>query len=70
MQLAAFTHLEAARSQLAAARESLSREISNYPTPIAGCDAQFNHLIATRRKIGSALAALEFDEHIPTPRAL
>ena len=70
MQRSAFEHLESARLELVAAREALKNEINAYPTPIAGCDAQFNHLIATRRQIGSALAVLDTTVHIPTPRAL
>jgi hypothetical protein len=58
-----------ARACLASAREALDAEIRAYPRPIAGCDAQYNHLLAERRRIHEALAALEAEVHIPTPRA-
>lgn len=59
----------AARRRLAEARVALDAEIHAYPTPIAGCDAQFNHLLAERRRVLAALRALEAPVHIPTPRA-
>lgn len=58
-----------AKDQLHMAKRELQVEIANYPTPISGCDAQFNHMLAERRKIQSALDALEAEFHIPTPRA-
>ncbi len=60
----------AARSELALARHLLQAEISSYPAPISGCDAQFNHLLAERQKVLSALQALDDVVFIPTPRAL
>jgi len=45
-------------------------EINEYPTPIAGCDAQFNHLLAERTKVDAALRKLQQDVFIPTPRQL
>ena len=59
----------AAKSELAAARQLLTREISDYPTPIAGCDAQFNHLLAERQKVLTALQSLEEIVFVPTPRS-
>ena len=53
-----------AQAELKAARSLLSMEISRYPTPIAGCDCQFNHLLAERRQISKALCALEVDTPI------
>lgn len=58
-----------ARHHLLAARAALDAEIRGYPTPIAGCDTQYNHLLAERRRIQAALRALEAEVHIPTPRA-
>lgn len=58
-----------ARNALIEARAGLDREISAYPTPISGCDAQYNHLLAERRRVHTALQALAEDIHIPTPRA-
>lgn len=62
-------YLDKARAQLEAAKRELQAEIAEYPTPISGCDAQFNHLLSERRKVQSALSALETPIHIPTPRA-
>jgi hypothetical protein len=58
-----------ARHCLVTAREALDAEIRDYPRPIAGCDAQYNHLLAERRRIHEALTALAAEIHIPTPRA-
>lgn len=60
----------AAKTQLKLARTRLIAEITHYPTPIAGCDAQFNHLLAERTRVNAALAALNQHIHTPTPRAL
>ena len=60
--------LVVAQSELAAARRMLDIEISTYPTPIAGCDVQFNHLLATRQKVRAAMAALDSTVFVPTPR--
>ncbi len=57
-----------ARNQLQQAQARLGVEIGAYPTPISGCDAQFNHLLAERRRVTAALRALEEPVHIPTPR--
>lgn len=58
-----------ARSELAAARRMLNAEISSYPSPISGCDAQFNHLLAERERIGAALRSLDQEVFVPTPRS-
>lgn len=57
-----------AEAALRRARAALDREIAEYPTPIAGCDAQFNHLIAERRRLSGALAELGLNVAVPTPR--
>ena len=62
-------HVQTARDALSAARAVLDAEIRTYPTPISGCDAQYNHLLAERRRLHGALEALNADIHIPTPRA-
>ena len=59
-----------AHDQLKLARSSLVSEIKNYPTPIAGCDAQFNHLIEEKARVTAALAALNRPIFPPTPRQL
>lgn len=60
--------LRAAEQALAEAKLQISEEIASYPTPIAGCDAQFNHLLAERTRINAALHALAIEVFIPTPR--
>ena len=60
--------IHAAQAALTAARDALNAEISGYPTPISGCDAQFNHLLAERQKVQKALHALEATVFVPTPR--
>lgn len=57
-----------ARSELAVARQLLNAEIAAYPTPISGCDAQFNHLLAERQRVLAALKSLEDTVFVPTPR--
>ena len=60
--------VEHARATLRRAGAELDAEIRDYPTPIAGCDAQYNHLLAERRRVRFALGALDAQVHIPTPR--
>ncbi len=62
--------LEVALQELHTAREQLSREIASYPTPISGCDAQFNQLLSDRTRIARATQALESTPFVPTPRNL
>ncbi|MEM6372607.1 MAG: hypothetical protein AAF727_07490 [Pseudomonadota bacterium] len=57
-----------ARAELATAQRLLAAEISAYPTPISGCDAQFNHLLAERVRIADALSQLDASVFVPTPR--
>lgn len=59
--------LTQARASLKAAKRLLNTEISAYPTPISGCDAQFNHLLGTRQQVSLALYALDEDVFVPTP---
>lgn len=58
-----------ARAALCEAAADLDTQIHAYPTPVSGCDAQYNHLLAERRRVRSALHALDAPVHIPTPRA-
>lgn len=62
------TSIASARSALFAAKDALQSEISAYPTPISGCDAQFNHLLADRQKVLEALRMLDSTVFVPTPR--
>ena len=56
--------------ELHRARNLLLEEIRTYPTPISGCDAQFNHLLSMRTQIAGALDSLNKTVFIPTPRTL
>ncbi len=60
--------LTVARAQLKTARDLIQDELRNYPTPVSGCDAQFNHLIGLRGSISEALHALEGPRFVATPR--
>lgn len=59
-----------ARQELKLAQAALRREMAEYPTPIAGCDDQFNHLLDQSERVRNALAALEVPYFVPTPRKL
>ena len=39
-------------------KAQLYAEIKNYPTPIAGCDQQFNYLLEELAKVSGELARL------------
>ncbi|KMW58128.1 hypothetical protein AIOL_003099 [Candidatus Rhodobacter oscarellae] len=60
--------LTVARAELQLARQLIQDEIRAYPTPISGCDAQFNHLIGLRGSVAEALRALEAPRFVATPR--
>ncbi|MEO1307280.1 MAG: hypothetical protein AAFV38_04950 [Pseudomonadota bacterium] len=57
-----------ARAELQMAKRLIQDEIRTYPTPISGCDAQYNHLIGLRGSILEAISALEAPQFVPTPR--
>lgn len=59
-----------AKANLEEAVHLLDQEIAEYPTPIAGCDQQFNHLLEERRRANNALDALSEALSTPTPRQL
>lgn len=59
-----------AQTELMVAKQMLNDEIGQYPTPIAGCDVQFNHLLEERQKVLAALDALKAAFFVPTPRSL
>lgn len=61
-------NLSTASRYLAQARDQLTEEIQNYPTPISGCDAQYNYLLAERTKVQNALRELDTEVFVPTPR--
>ena len=56
--------------KLEAARQLLNAEIGAYPTPIAGCDLQFNRLLSDRARIANAIRALQEQPFVPTPQSL
>lgn len=58
-----------ALNTLETVRRELAADISTYPTPISGCDAQFNHLLARRTQIARAIEALQAEVFIPTLRS-
>lgn len=57
-----------ARTALLMARTELDLEISSYPNPTSGCDAQLDLLIVERRRVQAALEALDADIHMQTSR--
>ena len=63
-------HIDRATESLRQALDELDNHIREYPTPISGCDTQFNHLLAERTKVESALRDLDTSVFIPTPRKL
>ncbi len=42
--------------EIAAQLETIYEQIKNYPTPIAGCDEQFNFLLSERDRLRNLLA--------------
>ena len=42
--------------EIAAQLETIYEQIKNYPTPIAGCDEQFNFLLEERDRLRDLLA--------------
>ena len=60
--------LTVAKAELAMAQRLLQDEIRDYPTPISGCDAQYNYLLGLRGSIADALKALEQPNFVATPR--
>ena len=51
-----------ASARLQAEGKRIQEEISSYPTPIAGCDEQFNYLLERRSQIRRELALLLEEE--------
>jgi hypothetical protein len=62
------TTLDRARAELLAARDLITEELRAYPTPVSGCDAQYNYLIGQRGSVSEALRALEAPSFVATPR--
>ena len=47
--------------KIAARLESIYQQIKDYPTPIAGCDEQFNFLLSERGKLRKELEKFRVD---------
>jgi predicted RNA-binding protein Jag len=60
--------LRAARHHLRDALTDLQDEMRAYPTPVSGCDAQYNYLIGQRGSVLAALQSLEEPQFVATPR--
>lgn len=60
--------LTVARAELQKAEALIRDEIANYPTPVSGCDVQYNYLIGQRASIGRALDHLAAPAFVATPR--
>ncbi|WP_298839482.1 hypothetical protein [uncultured Roseobacter sp.] len=63
------TSLCAARQALIGARAAIAEELRDYPTPVSGCDAQYNYLIGQRGSVNEALRVLEAPRFVATPRS-
>jgi hypothetical protein len=44
---------------LVAEKQRLYQEIRNYPTPIAGCDQQFNYLLEQQASVSAELGRIQ-----------
>ncbi len=62
--------IDLAARHLRRALDEVQHELAAYPGPIAGCDQQYTHLLATRRRLRNALNALEGEVFVATPRTL
>lgn len=62
--------LTKAAQALTEARDLISRDLTDYPTPVSGCDAQYNRLISDRTRITNALAVLADRPFVATPRVM
>lgn len=69
-QLPYEAEIAAAEAALQRAKELLQQEISDYPNPISGCDAQYVRLISDRTRIASCLRVLDEQPFVATPRML
>ena len=57
--MSGFDNWEDLREALEARRKEINEEISSYPPPITGCDAQFNHLLEARQNLNRELGRLQ-----------
>jgi len=69
-QFAYESEIEAAKAALLRAKKLLQDEISSYPQPISGCDAQYVRLISDRTRLSGCLQVLDDRPFVATPRML
>ncbi len=69
-QLPYEAEIETAKAALERARQLLQQEISEYPHPISGCDAQYVRLISDRTRLAGCLRVLDDQPFVATPRML
>ncbi|MCY4300203.1 MAG: hypothetical protein OXC68_00505 [Aestuariivita sp.] len=62
--------ISSALQNLRKANDLLTHELRTYPTPISGCDAQYNYLIGRRSAVSDAIRLLEEERFVATPRKL
>ncbi len=62
------SQIKAAQKALQNASQLLSDELRAYPTPVSGCDAQYNFMIGERNRVRAALDKLEQPVFVATPR--
>jgi len=62
--------ISSALQNLRKANDLLTHELRTYPTPISGCDAQYNYLIGRRSAVSDAIRLLEEERFVATPRNL
>jgi len=62
--------IEKARLALENAKRLLAQELSEYPHPISGCDAQYVRLIGDRTRIANSLRSIDQQPFVATPRIL
>ena len=62
------SRIDDASNALAEARALLDAELRAYPTPISGCDAQYNYLVGMRASVSDALRLVETPRFVATPR--
>ena len=60
--------LTVAQAELQKAKALIQEELRAYPTPVSGCDAQYNYLIGQQSSIRAALIELAEPRFVATPR--
>ena len=60
--------LRRAAEDLEIAQRQIQDALRNYPSPVSGCDAQYNHLIGLRGSISQARRLLQAPRFVATPR--